>query len=82
MSAAGDAAQLERDHLDRQRRTQKAVGPHAELQSIERRLRAAAVADPDPERRRVLLRASDHAAGELVTLAELLATPSPGDRAR
>ncbi|MCY4372444.1 MAG: hypothetical protein OXC31_01650 [Spirochaetaceae bacterium] len=68
-----------RDHLDRQRRA-ATVAPHAELRAVERRLREAAAADPDPDRRRVLTRAADYtarAAAELVTLAELLANPEP-----
>ena len=66
------------DFLDRQRRAQAAVAPHAEHLAAERRLRAAATAEPDPARRRELLQqADDHAAkaAELVDLVERLANP-------
>ena len=59
------------DFLDRQRRAQAAVAPHAEHL-------AAATAEPDPARRRELLQqADDHAAkaAELVALVERLANP-------
>ena len=67
-----------RDHLDRQRRVQAAVRPHAEHLAAERRLRAAAAAELDLRRRRDLIRqADDHAAkaAELVEMVERLATP-------
>ena len=66
------------DFLDRQRRAQAAVAPHAEHLAAERRLRAAATAEPDPARRRELLQqADDHAAkaAELVALVDRLANP-------
>ncbi len=66
------------DFLDRQRRAQAAVRPHAEHLAAERRLRAAVATEADPDRRRELIRqADDHAAkaAELVDLVERLANP-------
>ena len=63
-------------HLERQRRAQAAVKPHAEQREAERRLRAVADATSDPERRRDLLRQADYHAGkaaELVRMVERLA---------
>ena len=68
-----------RDHLKRQRRAQSAVKPHAEHRQAERRLREAATAEADPDRRRELLRQADHhamKAEELVRMVERLANES------
>ena len=68
-----------RDHLKRQRRAQAAVKPHAEHREAERRLREAATAEADPDRRRDLLSQADrHAArsGELVRMVERIANES------
>ena len=68
-----------RDHLKRQRRAQAAVKPHAEHREAERRLREAATAEADPDRRRDLLDQADgHAArsGELVRMVERIANES------
>ena len=73
-----DPSLLMADFLDRQRRAQAAVRPHAEHLAAERRLRAAAATEADPDRRRELIRqADDHAAkaAELVNLVERLANP-------
>ena len=65
-----------RDQLKRQRRAEAAVKPHAEHRDVERRLRKAATAEADPDRRRALLSQADrHAAkaDELVRMVERLA---------
>ena len=59
-------------HLERQRRAQAAVKPHAEHWEAERRLRAAADATSDPDRRRNLLRQADHHAGKAADLLKMV----------
>ena len=79
MAAPDDERARMKAHLERQRRAQAAVQPHAEHREADRRLRAAAHATSDPERRRDLLRQADHHAGkaaELVTMVERLANGS------
>ena len=64
------------DHRKRQLCAQAAVKPHAEHRAAERRLREAAGAEADPDRRRELVGQADHhakKAEELVRMVEQLA---------
>ena len=66
-------------HLERQRRVQAAVKPHAEHREAERRLRGEAAVTADPDRRRDLLLQADRHAGkaaDLVKMVERLANGS------
>ena len=59
-------------HLERQRRAQAAVKPHAEHREAERRLRAEAAVTADPDRRRNLLVQADRHAGKAADLVKMV----------
>ena len=68
----GDERERMRAHVERQRRAQAAVKPHAEHREAERRLRAAADATADPAQTRDLFRQADHHASEAIKLVRMV----------